>query len=70
MTHIGNIIKQQLHHQKHSIAWLAQQICTDRSNMYRILLKKDLDTELLKRISIALKHDFFQYYSDELNLID
>lgn len=68
MIHIGTIIQEELHNQHRSISWLAQMICTDRTNVYRILKKQNLDTELLKRISIALNHDFFQYFSDEMDL--
>lgn len=70
MTPIGSIIKRQLDEQRRSISWLAGQICTDCTNMYRILKKNDLDTDLLRRISVALRHDFFRYYSDELGLDD
>lgn len=66
MPHIGNIIQRELVRQGHSVAWLAKELYTDRTNMYRILKKGDLDTALLRRISVALNHDFFKYYSDEL----
>ncbi len=67
MVHIGNIIRQELANQRRSVSWLAEQLYTDRTNMYRILKKENLDTALLRRISLCLQHDFFKYYSDELS---
>jgi hypothetical protein len=40
----------------------------NRCNVYNIFKKENLDTELLKRISIILNHNFFQEFSDEMNL--
>lgn len=49
--------------QGRSASWLAQQICCERRNVYKIYSRASLDTELLLRISRALNHDFFRYYS-------
>ena len=51
MVHIGNIIHQELAKQRRSVSWLAGELYTDRTNMYRILKKDNLDTDLLRRIS-------------------
>lgn len=67
MVHIGNLIRQELSGQRRSVSWLAHELYTDRSNMYRILKKADLDTALLRRISVVLHHDFFKYFSDDLH---
>ena len=64
MIHIGNLIQKELRQQKRSFTWFAEQICCDRSNVYKIIQKKSIDTDLLQRISITLKKDFFQYYSE------
>ena len=37
-----------------------------RQNIYKIFGKQDIDTALLRRISIVLKHDFFADISAEL----
>lgn len=66
MIHIGNMIKQELVSQGRSVHWLADKLFTDRTNMYRILKKSDLDTDLIRRISIQLNHDFFSDLSDNL----
>lgn len=40
--------------------------CT-RANVYKILEKKSIDTDLLLRISKILDYDFFKLYSKELD---
>jgi hypothetical protein len=57
--HIGSLIRSELRRQRRPAAWLAQEICCDRTNVYKILRKGSIDTELLCRISVALSHDFF-----------
>jgi len=58
-VHIGSLIGSELKRQRRPAAWLAQEICCDRTNVYKILRKGSIDTELLCRISVALDHDFF-----------
>lgn len=58
-VHIGSLIGSELRRQRRPAAWLAQEICCDRTNVYKILRKGSIDTELLCRISVALGHDFF-----------
>ena len=58
-VNIGSLIGNELRRQRRPAAWLAQEICCDRTNVYKILRKGSIDTELLCRISIALNHDFF-----------
>ena len=58
-VHIGSLIENELKRQKRPAAWLAKEICCDRTNVYKILRKSSIDTELLCRISVALGHDFF-----------
>ncbi len=48
--------------------WLAEQLSTDRTNIYKIFRKASIDTALLLRISAALGTDFFRLLSDDLNL--
>lgn len=66
MVEIGSIIKNELLRQERSVAWFARKLCCERANVYKIFNKQSLDTELLKRISLVLNHDFFQYYSERL----
>ena len=68
MIHIGNIIKKQFDAQGCTVSWLAKQLCCDRTNIYSIFKRESIDTALLEKISIILNHDFFKYYSQDINL--
>lgn len=68
MIHIGNIIKKQFDAQGCTVSWLAKQLCCDRTNIYSIFKRESIDTALLEKISIILNHDFFKYYSRDINL--
>ena len=56
---IGQSIRAEFERQGHSVVWFAQQLCCDRTNIYRIFARDSIDTELLIRISVILKHNFF-----------
>ena len=56
---IGQSIRAEFERQGHSVVWFAQQLCCDRTNIYRIFARDSIDTELLIRISVVLKHNFF-----------
>ena len=60
---IGSIIRQKMSEQGTTIAWLARQVNCDRSDLGKQLQKKHIFPELLLKISIALKTDFFIHYS-------
>jgi len=64
--HIGQLIKQEMDKQGKIVSWLARELSYCRTNVYKIYDKKSIDTDLLLRISILLKHDFFACYSNEL----
>jgi len=63
-THIGEQILQKLKEEKRSVAWLADKIYIDPSNLRKILKKNSMNTELLRRISKTLNCNFFYYYKD------
>ena len=63
--HIGKIIKTTLDARGQSYSWLARQINTDVSNVPKILKRGSLNTDMLFRISLAMKVDFFAYYSEQ-----
>lgn len=65
MVDIGHIIEQELIRQERSVTWFAKKLFCDRTNIYKIFKKQSIDTNLLLRISIVLKYDFFQYYAEE-----
>lgn len=66
--HIGNIIKEELRKQERTISWFARKLYCDRSNVYDIFKRESVDTELLLRISLVLKRNFFLLYVDEFEL--
>lgn len=56
---IGQTIRAEFERQGHSVVWFSQQLCCDRTNIYRIFARDSIDTELLARISVVLKYNFF-----------
>ena len=64
MEKIGNRIKTVLFSQHRSAKWLAEQIPCERTNVYDIFKRADINVNLLKQISIILKHDFFKELSE------
>ena len=66
-VHIGNLKLHELTAQRRSASWLAEQLSCDRTNVYKIFKKKDLDTQLLLRISRILGRDFFSIYTTLLH---
>lgn len=68
---IGELILQKLKENNRSIAWLAKKIGCDDSNLGKTLKNsRYIYTDLLFRISIALKEDFFVCYSQKLEKIN
>lgn len=53
--------------QERSPSWLARKINCERPNVYYIFKQESINTDLLLRISRALKCNFFIYYSEELD---
>ena len=66
MVHIGQIIETELRRQERSVSWFARKLYCDRSNVYDIFRRENIDANLLYRISVVLEHDFFFYYSQQL----
>ena len=66
---IGFIIRKKMSEQGTSIAWLARQINCDQSNLCKHLQNTHIYPELLLKISIALKTNFFIYYSHYFNQV-
>lgn len=65
--HIGQLIKQELEQQERTVSWFARKLYCDRSNIYKIFKRPTIDTELLLRISVILKHDFFADYQEHIS---
>ena len=66
MIHIGKIIEEEMLRQERTPAWLGRKINCARPNVYYIFRQESINTDLLLRISKALNHNFFRYYSEEV----
>lgn len=66
MIHIGKVIEKVLRDQGKIVTWFARSLYCDRTNVYKIFQRESVDSEMLYRISKILSHDFFKYYSKEL----
>ena len=66
---IGLAIRQNLAERGTTIAWLARQVNCDPGNLHKHLQKANIYPEILEKISIALKFDFFIYYSNYINQV-
>ncbi|MBQ7532957.1 MAG: helix-turn-helix domain-containing protein [Bacteroidales bacterium] len=65
--HIGHLIKMELRNQGRSITWLAKQLNFSRQNIYKILNRNWIYTDLLLKICDLLDYDFFKNFSDYVN---
>lgn len=50
-----------------SVIWLSKTINCERTNVYNIFSRKDISTNLLRRICMALDHDFFKELSKDMS---
>jgi len=64
---IGERIRQVLKSQGRTASWLAEAIPCERTNVYNIFGRADINVRLLGRISVVLGHDFFADLSHELS---
>jgi len=67
--HFGNLIKYQLQRDGRTVNWFAMQMNSDRSNMYKLLNHRHLDSSFLIRASVILDHDFFRDASEYLKTL-
>ena len=57
------MIREKLKEEGRAASWLAEKINCNRTNMYKIFSKPDINTEQLLKISEVLHYDFFIHYS-------
>jgi transcriptional regulator with XRE-family HTH domain len=62
---IGKKIKEVFESKQMKLKDFAESAGVARQNVYRIFEKESIDTALLSKISIVLKHDFYQYFQNE-----
>jgi len=60
---IGEIIKKHLTEKGVSMTYLGEKVGTTRQNVSRLLSSDNINTDMLRRISIALDYNFFKVYS-------
>ena len=65
MIHIGKLIERELRRQERSVSWFARNLYCERSNVYNIFRRDNIDSVLLCHISVAMGHDFFADLSAE-----
>lgn len=63
--HIGNILRDKLKQDGKSVVWLARELGCHRTNIYNLFDKYSIDTQLLERISIIMRYNFFDLYREE-----
>jgi transcriptional regulator with XRE-family HTH domain len=68
--HIGNEIKKVLDASDVSVSDFAKRINKSRGNVYSILSRKSIDTDLLRDISQVLNFDFFLLFSHTFDTIN
>jgi len=57
--HIGLLIRKKMKDERRSVGWLANQLNCDRSNIYKLYKKSNMDIIQLVRICDIFDHDFF-----------
>lgn len=60
--HIGNLIGEVLKQQGRSITWLGKQLGCSRQNIYKILCRNWIYTDMLLKISDLLDYVFFKCF--------
>jgi hypothetical protein len=63
--HIGQKIKEVMEQKHRSVIWVARQISCERTNVYNIFARADINTSLLRQLSIILEYDFFKDLSKD-----
>ncbi len=63
--HIGQKIKEVMEQKHRSVIWVARQIQCERTNVYNIFLRSDINTSLLRQLSVILEYDFFKDLSKD-----
>lgn len=66
--HIGERIFYVMKMRHVSVSQLASAIFCNRKNVYKILKKRDINTDLLFRISIVLQYNFFADIAREISI--
>ncbi len=63
---IGDEIKKKVKERKMTVARLSRELGCHRTNIYRIFDSASVDSDVLFRLSIILKFNFFDLYSNQI----
>lgn len=63
--HIGQKIKEVMEQKHRSVIWVSKQIACERTNVYNIFARADINTSLLRQLSVILEYDFFKDLSKD-----
>ena len=63
--HLGHNTKEVMDPKHRSVIWVARQISCERTNVYNIFARADINTSLLRQLSIILEYDFFKDLSKD-----
>lgn len=63
---IGEEIKKVVKERNVTVSWLAWELGCHRTNIYRIFDSASVDSDVLFRLSIILKFNFFDLYSNQI----
>jgi DNA invertase Pin-like site-specific DNA recombinase len=63
---IGKLIQAKLKEDGRSVSWLAKKLNCDRTNVYKIFNKSNIDVLLLLNICKIINYNFFSYLSEIL----
>ena len=66
MIHIGELIKQKLYEEGKTASWLAEHLNVPLPEMLEMLEKRSMDADTLILVSLVMKYNFFQDYSNAL----
>lgn len=62
---IGKEIHDELLRQSRTVMWLSEHLECNRTNIYNIFQRESISTDLLLKISIVLKRNFFELYTQQ-----
>lgn len=65
IMHIGERIREVMEIRHRSVVWVARQINCERTNVYNIFARKDINTHLLRQMCQILDYDFFKELSKD-----
>ena len=69
MIYIGKLIRKEfeLQPKAHTVLWLADRLNCNHTNVYNIFRRRAMDTQLLERICLILRYNFFRDLADEVD---